>query len=130
MIELLWKDFNANCYRAMNDVATLFTWLTATLLDYEKNKKEGEESIYLQGYTVIWDGVADVPAVLILSNSTDVANQERLLKILQQPPGEFKGKYVACILSQEPESVKEIESDEGSSSSVEIEIEDDEDEKT
>ena len=130
MIELLWKDFNAEYYRAMNDVATLFAWLTATLLEYEKNKKENEESIYLQGYTVIWDSTTDVPAVLVLSNSADVANQERLLKILQQPPGEFRGKYVACILSQEPVSVNEVKcekednmSDSESEGSVEIEIE-------
>lgn len=130
MIELLWEESKENYYRAMNDVATLFAWLTATLLEYEKNKKEGEESIYLQGYTVIWDSTTDVPAVLVLSNSADVANQERLLKILQQPPGEFRGKYVPCILSQEPESVKEMKcekednmSDSESEGSVEIEIE-------
>lgn len=130
MIELLWKDTTNNYFKAMNDVAMLFAWLTSTLMTYEKERKENEETIYLQGYTVIWDGAADSPAILILSNSLDVPNQERLLKILQQPPGEFKGKYVACILSQEPESVKEKkpekEEDNESDDDIEIEIEEEE----
>lgn len=130
MIELLWKETKENYYRAMCDVAKLFAWLTSELLRLEETRKETEESIYLQGYTVIWDGAADAPAILLFSNSLDKANQERLLKILQQPPGEFKEKYVACILSQEPESVKEVKSekednmsDSESEGSVEIEVE-------
>ena len=130
MIELLWKETKENYYRAMCDVAKLFAWLTSELLRLEETCKETEESIYLQGYTVIWDGAADAPAILLFSNTLDRANQESLLKILQQPPGEFKEKYVACILSQEPESVKEVKSekedimsDSESEGSVEIEIE-------
>lgn len=130
MIELLWKETKENYYRAMCDVAKLFAWLTSELLRLEETRKETEESIYLQGYTVIWDGAADAPAILLFSNSLDKANQECLLKILQQPPGEFKEKYVACILSQEPESVKEVKSekedimsDSESEGSVEIEVE-------
>ncbi len=130
MIELLWKETKENYYRAMCDVAKLFAWLTSELLRLEETRKETEESIYLQGYTVIWDGAADAPAILLFSNSLDRANQECLLKILQQPPGEFKEKYVACILSQEPDSVKEVKSekednmsDSESEGSVEIEIE-------
>lgn len=130
MIELLWKETKENYYRAMCDVAKLFAWLTSELLRLEEIRKETEESIYLQGYTVLWDGAADAPAILLFSNSLDRANQECLLKILQQPPGEFKEKYVACILSQEPDSVKEMKSekednmsDSESEGSVEIEIE-------
>lgn len=130
MIELLWKETKENYYRAMCDVAKLFAWLTSELLRLEETRKETEESIYLQGYTVIWDGAADAPAILLFSNSLDRDNQECLLKILQQPPGEFKEKYVACILSQEPESVKEVKSekednmsDSESEGSVEIEVE-------
>ena len=130
MIELLWKETKENYYRAMCDVAKLFAWLTSELLRLEEIRKETEESIYLQGYTVLWDGAADAPAILLFSNSLDRANQECLLKILQQPPGEFKEKYIACILSQEPDSVKEMKSekednmsDSESEGSVEIEIE-------
>lgn len=130
MIELLWKETKENYYRAMCDVAKLFAWLTSELLRLEEIRKETEESIYLQGYTVLWDGAADAPAILLFSNSLDRANQECLLKILQQPPGEFKEKYVACILSQEPDGVKEMKSekednmsDSESEGSVEIEIE-------
>ena len=130
MIELLWKETKENYYRAMCDVAKLFAWLTSELLRLEEIRKETEESIYLQGYTVLWDGAADAPAILLFSNSLDRANQECLLKILQQPPGEFNEKYVACILSQEPDSVKEVKSekednmsDSESEGSVEIEIE-------
>ncbi len=130
MIELLWKETKENYYRAMCDVAKLFAWLTSELLRLEEIRKETEESIYLQGYTVLWDGAADAPAILLFSNSLDRANQECLLKILQQPPGEFKEKYVACILSQEPDSVNEVKSekednmsDSESEGGVEIEIE-------
>lgn len=130
MIELLWKETKENYYRAMCDVAKLFAWLTSELLRLEETRKETEESIYLQGYTVLWDDAADAPAILLFSNSLDRANQECLLKILQQPPGEFKEKYVACILSQEPDSVNEVKcekednmSDSESEGGVEIEIE-------
>ena len=34
------------------------------------------------------------------------------MNILQQPPGEYKGKYIACIPSKEPEVVRALTEEE------------------
>lgn len=121
MIELLWKDSKPSYYQIMKEVADLFLWFSNTLLEEWKNKKSAP---FIQGYMVLWDVAKDTPAVLIYSNSEDKKNQEEILHILQQPPGEFEGKYVPCILSQEPEGVIER-----TTSELEIEVEEEDEEK-
>ena len=44
--------------------------------------------------------------------------EQEILKILQQPPPNYREKYIACIVNGEPEGVKEIEN-EGMSDSPE-----------
>lgn len=98
MIELSWKE-KADCeYVQLMSVSQLLAWLTTTL----KEEKE-HHSIKLNGYMVLCEENGTI-SILLISNGD---SQKQLLKILQQPPNEYKEKYIACVLSEEPQPVQE-----------------------
>lgn len=98
MIELLWQGKDFCDFNAFVCVTGVLSWITQVLAENEEN-----HDIELNGFLVAKS--EQKISTLILC---DIDVQQRLLKILQQPPEQYKGKYIPCILSQEPESVQEI----------------------
>lgn len=98
MIELSWKE-KADCeYIQLMTVSQLLAWLTTTL-----NEEKERHCIKLSGYMVLCEEDGKISILLI----TNGESQKQLLKILQQPPNEYKEKYIACVLSEEPQPVQE-----------------------
>ena len=58
----------------------------------------------VNGYIVVNDADSKMYSALILCENK---NQKRVLKILKQPPEQFKNRYIACV-PVEPEVVREI----------------------
>ena len=100
MIELLWKNTLDNDKDVMMMISSLITWLASQLTSNEEYK-----NLYLKGFLVIRDTKKQVFTLIMCGNEEQ--NEKGILKILQQPPEEFKERYVPCILSDEPESVQE-----------------------
>ena len=98
MIELIWVDNLCKSYDVMMCVSGLLAWLSATIA-----QEEEYHDIQFNGYMVAKDK-NDCSVLLICS---DPQSQKKMLKILQQPPNEYKEKYIARVPSQEPEPVKE-----------------------
>lgn len=98
MIELLWQD-KSDFKKAFILLNEVLLWLSKTLAEHEEYN-----DIVVNGYLVARDDLKNHLSTLILCEEE---SQKRLLKILQQPPEEFKERYVPCILSAEPDSVEE-----------------------
>jgi len=106
---------NTNYYDDMLMATKILQWI-ASLVALEKEKND----LMMKGFIVLCDE-GRVSTLLI----TNPEHEKRLLQILQEPPGEYKDKYVACILSEEPKVVEEkCETDsDGDSDDVPIEVE-------
>lgn len=102
MIELSWKEFLDRDEDAMMYVANLLAWLTTTLATTEENKH-----LKLNGFVVLLNKEKTI-STLILCNDD---HQKEIYKILQQPPEEYKERYVACITCEEPSPVVEVHTD-------------------
>lgn len=86
MIELLWNEINEE-YDAMFYMSKLMAWLATALIEHHK-------MYALNGVIVLRDKNDKVASLLICDENL----QENILQILQQPPGEYKGKYIAKIV--------------------------------
>lgn len=113
MIELLWKG-ECTHWEGIACMSNLVAWL-ATALTLEKEK----EKIRLQGYIVLYDDSKKSASALLFCND-DEESQKNILHILQQPPGEYKDKYIARVPCQEPEPVVEKKDDEEGSCAIEV----------
>ena len=98
MIELTWNDWTDRERDAMMYVTNLLAWLTTTLAT-----DEAYQDVEMTGYMVVKDNMK-ILAVLIMCHDE---NQRKILKLLQQPPEEYRTKYIANILSEEPNPVEE-----------------------
>ena len=78
-----------------------------------------------EGYIVIKDkmGESEDVGALLLTKKDNPNSENDLLKILQQPPEKYKGKYVAHILSKEPDMVEEKQDDDEKNETGQIAIE-------
>ena len=100
MIELSWKQ---NKFEEGVDVLSYITNILAWLMETIAAEK-GEHGVKITGYVVICDEFSFYHTLLMCKEE----GQKRVLEILQQPPEEYKEKYVACILCEEPNPVQEI----------------------
>ena len=75
-------------------------WLLTTI----SKTPELEKDNGVNGYLLLNDEDSQCGALLFVNKKY----QKQILDILQQPPGEFKDKYIACVPCEEPQSVKEI----------------------
>ena len=102
MIDLTWvfeKDTRMNAIV----IAEFMVWLLKVL------NEEDNQDIIINGTMIFRDCEAPLKYSLLLM--CEEKKQKKLLQILQQPPGEFSGKYVACIFTKEPEPVVENHND-------------------
>lgn len=102
-----------NYHDDMVMISRIITWITTTLA-----LEEEKRNLMLRGYIVLND--EDRISVLLICEGE---HEQRLLKMLQQPPGEYKDKYVACVLSEEPKVVEEKTEEKSESESDDIAIE-------
>ena len=106
MIEIIWTDNKTLDYEAMLTASSLMAWLLATI-----SQNEEYHTIDMNGYMLVNEKAissSSTTGCSILILSGDIGSQTRILKILQQPPNEYKGKYIARIPYDEPEPVKEL----------------------
>lgn len=108
MIELLLVD--------ILDFRLAFVLVTRICQWIAEQIKERED-IILEGVIIARDSPEHLTVLLLCEKEY----HSKLLEILQQPPGEFVGKYIACVPAEEPEVVKEVK-DEGKKDDDEKEI--------
>ena len=101
MIEIVWTDNLHKDYEIMMCATNLISWLVTTIAQDEDYNK-----IVLNGFMLVKEVKGGCTSLLICDESE---SQKQLLKLLQQPPGEFKDRYIARIPSEEPDPVKEIQ---------------------
>lgn len=104
MIELLWNK-NLSYGESLLVAAKFISWLTSVLL-HEEN-----DDVFLEGYFTCFNEKTDIMSTLLICKGV---SHNRIRKIIQQPPGEFTGKYFPNEITEakwekdhEPESVKE-----------------------
>ena len=100
MIELLWKNLSTNHSENLMCITNMLAWLVTTI-----HQDKEMHNIVLDGYFTILDKEGVFATLLICKGKE---NQKKLLNILQQPPNEYKEKYIACIHSEEPNPVNEV----------------------
>lgn len=102
MIELIWQDYNCEKNQMMMCMTSLLSWFTNII-----TMSEQYHHLSINGYVVIKAPDGTFTGIVVC----DPEYQNELLKIIQQPPSEFRGKYIACIPSgnhEEPMPVKEV----------------------
>lgn len=95
MIELLLVD--------LFDFRLAFV-LVSRICQWIAEQIKEREDIILEGVIIARDSPEHLTVLLLCEN----IYHEKLLEILKQPPGEFVGKYIACVPAEEPEVVKEV----------------------
>lgn len=83
-------------------MVNIITWLLT-----EMKRDKDKQDVFLRGYLLSADSSNGHLGGLLFAEDE---SQQAILKILLQPPGEFKGKYIARVLCEEPQPVKEITS--------------------
>lgn len=102
MIELSWANKDDSTLNVLMNMTQILAWVTEQV-------NKAEEKIIMNGYIVVTDGVNGVSTLLLCD---DAKSNKFILNLLMQPPGEFSGKYFACILSGEPEKKEEEKEEE------------------
>lgn len=113
MIEVIWKDEKYNEREAMMYLSQLMAWLSN-----EITMKKEYEDLTISGYIITYE-----KSTVLIFPDKNTEKQKRILNILQQPPEEFKEKYIACIYAEEPKVVNEKKDTEIDEDSNEISIE-------
>lgn len=128
MIELKWKDALTKDCDIMWIVSSILTWLTGQIATHDDCK-----DIVLGGFLVIKNRTTKDLSTLLICEDDEYESQKKILKLLQQPPGGYSGRYVAQIVNEEPISVSELQHDDGErsleKSMIDVEVYDDDDEK-
>ena len=99
MIEIIWTE-TLQEYEVMMCATRMLAWLAATLA-----QKDEYHDIDFNGYMVVKEKQKSGCSILLICG--DPISQKRMLNILQQPPEEYKEKYIACVPCDEPNPVHE-----------------------
>jgi hypothetical protein len=98
MIELLWNNLTYSNNENMMYISNFIAWL-ATSIVHEKSLHQ----IELNGFLTLKDSDNKVATLLLCDSEC----QREVLNILQQPPNEYKEKYIARVPCNEPSPVNE-----------------------
>lgn len=101
MIELIWNFISSTSTKL---ITNLLSWIVDEIDKFHQTTEKQDTTIKLRGFVVIEQDDHSFSILLISENNL---YEKDLIKILQQPPGEFKEKYVARILYDEPIPVTE-----------------------
>lgn len=98
MIELSF-DLGNTCdiFKAVQFFNNLYVWLLAELSKHEKSNE------WVKGFLIMHDVASNTVGSLFLT--TPESPEADILKLIQQPPGEFNGKYTAHIVAKEEPTV-------------------------
>lgn len=102
MIELLLSE-HKSYYDDMILLSNIIAWLTTEIA----KSKDKEHPIMLHGYIIVYDEKAPIGHYVSAMMFCEGENQRQISEILQQPPGEYKEKYIARTPTEEPEVVSE-----------------------
>lgn len=109
MIEIVWCETSTvNDY--MLKATNLLAWLLTTI-----NHQEEYRNIDFNGYMMVKDKTNGCATLLICG---DPSSQKKLLTILQQPPEEYKEKYIARVPCDEPMPVHEQTEEEANENKI------------
>lgn len=99
MIEVTWNNVSDDVLtQHLLKFTELMSWLLTSIMnDIELH------NIEIRGYVIIHD--KDKLCMLIMTDAA--SGQQEILKLLQEPPEEYKEQYSTCILSEEPHPVQE-----------------------
>ena len=111
MIEIVWLDD----YDAMMCASRLLAWLAALLA-----QKDEYHNIEFNGYMIVKEKEKEKTGCSVLIICGDPISQKRILNILQQPPEEYKEKYIARIPCDEPNPVHEQTKEDSDQDDIEI----------
>ena len=90
MIELTWNFIYSNDHDTLLNLTSLLSWITTEIKFFDI----GNSFLNFRGYIVFQQADGKYKALLL----TDSGEREnKFLKVIQQPPGEFSGKYEAII---------------------------------
>ena len=103
MIELLWRDIYDKEFDPMMFVSNLIAWLATNIAEQEK-----EHHIKLTGYIVVRENETTISSLITCLTEED---QKDILKILMNPPDEYKDKFTARVPCEEPVPVMEKDDD-------------------
>ena len=112
MIEIVWLEE----IEAMMCASRLLTWLATTL-----TQKDEYHSIEFNGYMVVKEKQKSGCSILIICG--DPISQKRILNILQQPPEEYKEKYIARVPCEEPNPIHEQTKEDSDEYDIEVDEE-------
>lgn len=125
MIEIKWQDALTKDCDIMWIISSILTWLTGKIAIEDECK-----DITLGGFLVIKNRTTKEVSTLLICEDDENDSQKKIYKLLQQPPGEYSGRYVAQIVNEEPISVTELQQTDGErsleKSVIDFEITDDE----
>ena len=105
MIEILLNDNIGGIREKFVFLAGFIAWLTKATHAVEDEEKL---EILMEGYIILRDLPQHIGVVIICKDE----NNKKMLDILMQPPGEFKGKYIPYVSSEEPMPVQEKKEEE------------------
>lgn len=103
MIELFWKVVGIEEHEAFIMLSRFFVWVSESILKYCKLTNK---DMSVDGYLIIRNPFPDY-SILIMCNGGTETQKEFLEKVLKQPPGEYKGKYIARIVNDDDGNVRE-----------------------
>ena len=112
MIELTLTKFE-NYNEGLMLLNNILQWLAMIVTTNKEN-----EGIVIDGTLCVYDSIKPRVAALVMCEGL---SEKRLNELLQNPPAEYKGKYIACIASEEPEVVSECKPDEAEEKKAEDE---------
>ena len=92
-------DFNEGVLLLNN----ILQWLAVILTTQEENK-----DIKWEGSLTVYDSVKPRVAAMLMCEGE---SEKRINELLKNPPGEYKEKYIACRVSEEPPVVMEDPND-------------------
>lgn len=100
MLEVTWKKIYSKRTTTFARINDFLTWLLMEL----------PTEIAISGWIIacqprVIPEATETFSILIFCENN---SEDEILKIIQQPPGEFKEHYVACVFSSEPQPVQEV----------------------
>lgn len=112
MIELFLNNYYLENSKEDNGELDALMLLTNIIAWFLEEVKKAQKNIFeldendggINGIFIIRDDET-IASALILCDT--VKCQDYLIKILQEPPEKYKGKYIACVRSKEPDPISE-----------------------
>lgn len=85
------------CYfDSLKLLTEILSWISGEII------KDPDSILFLNGAFLVFNVDKKVASLLLLPSEN---SEKRIMQYLQQPPGEFAGKYVAKIPMEEPDPV-------------------------